>query len=334
MMTTRIDRAGKTGQQGMTLVEVMIAVTIIAILSSVVFALADTALKAWAQSNGEGEIYREGSMAMEYLATAVRSAHRVLVPIQSTTGTASQDVLALAMPCDDCDSRTDGDFDCIDNDGDGRYDEDVYRDMNHDGRPGIEGIDDNDNGTIDDYYTYSRADRNDDEDLKCSFWWFGVCFGYTIQYDEDWIDGLDNDGDGFLDEDWPSDMNDDGEDGMRYFDDDGDGAIDEGSRYDDDEDGSSDEDDFDPVLFYRDTATDELVLEHPLYNNDGNCSRDGYDEVVLAEDVTDFSVTVVSLGAGVTVVRVLLEITRGEDVVTLRTSLAPRNTEAWERWKY
>jgi len=333
-MARRSNRTESARQRGMTLVEVMIAVTIIAILSSVVFGLADTALKAWAQSNGEGEIYRQGSLTMEYLAIAVRSAHRVLVPLENATGVTSHDVLALAMPCDDCDFRTDGDFDCIDDDGDGRYDEDGYQDMNRDGRPGINGIDDEYNGTIDDLYNYSGAYRNDDEDVYCVFYMFGHCWGYSLNLDEDPLDNFDNDGDNFLDEDWPSDINGDGYPGKRYFDDDGDGSVDEGNDEDDDEDGQTNEDAFNPILIYHDTGTDELILEHPVYKDDGNCSRDDYDEMVLATDVTDFHVTLLSAGNGVQIVQVSLEITRGDDVVTLGTSIYPRNTEAWVRWKY
>lgn len=56
---------------------------------------------------------------------------------------------------------------------------------------------------------------------------------------------VDNDNDGLMDEDWGSDIGNDGQPGIAGFDDDGDGSIDEGggpARYDDDEDGIADED--------------------------------------------------------------------------------------------
>ncbi len=46
--------------------------------------------------------------------------------------------------------------------------------------------------------------------------------------DEDPIDGIDNDGDGSVDEDPPADANDDNKAGIADADDDGDGSIDEG----------------------------------------------------------------------------------------------------------
>jgi hypothetical protein len=56
--------------------------------------------------------------------------------------------------------------------------------------------------------------------------------------DEDPHDGVDNDGDGNVDEDISADSNADGAPGINRMDDDGDGPIDEGEVWDDDEDGT------------------------------------------------------------------------------------------------
>ena len=57
-------------------------------------------------------------------------------------------------------------------------------------------------------------------------------------------------------------LNDDGAPGIAGVDDDGDGSIDEGDVADDDEDGQSDEDWYDPVVFY---LSGSAVIERRAY---------------------------------------------------------------------
>lgn len=69
--------------------------------------------------------------------------------------------------------------------------------------------------------------------------------------DEDPIDGIDNDGDGNIDEDK-------GDGNIPGMDDDGDGQIDEGDSRDDDEDGLVNEDSLDPIIYTLDSGTNTL----------------------------------------------------------------------------
>ena len=79
----------------------------------------------------------------------------------------------------------------VDNDKDGLVDEDLGDDITNDGAPGIVGVDDDNDGTVDEAST-----RDDDED--------GLV-------DEDAVDGADDDGDGRIDEDSGSLADDDGD---------------------------------------------------------------------------------------------------------------------------
>jgi hypothetical protein len=129
-----------------------------------------------------------------------------------------------------------------------RIDEDLAPDMNEDGKNGIAGIDDDGDGSIDEWSGFFNG-QNDDEGSAAA--------------DEDWLDGLDNDGDGSIDEDVPGDSNNDGAPGIKDMDDDGDGEVDEGSIYDDDEDGSLAEVGLIPVIYLFDSGTGTLSESIP-----------------------------------------------------------------------
>ena len=114
---------------------------------------------------------------------------------------------------------------------------------------------------------------------------------YLSFSNEDDIDEVDNDGDNNIDEDSGADMNGDGEDGIRDVDDDGDGQIDEGDRNDDDEDGSVDEDWLDSVVYYMQSGN--LIERIPVpwdVNASGTVTGEDYVETTIAEYVTRFRV--------------------------------------------
>jgi prepilin-type N-terminal cleavage/methylation domain-containing protein len=75
--------------------------------------------------------------------------------------------------------------------------------------------------------------------------------------DEDPIDGIDNDGDGNIDEDTGDDSN------IAGMDDDADGSIDEGDTKDDDEDGVVNEDPLNSVVYSFDSGTNTLTESVP-----------------------------------------------------------------------
>lgn len=120
--------------------------------------------------------------------------------------------------------------------------------------------------------------------------------------DEDGLGNGDDDADGASDEDTSEDTNNDDEPGIAGFDDDYDGNVDEGSNDDDDEDGLRDEDWFDPVVFFLSGAT---LMERLPNLNPANGAD--YSEYAIAENVTHFRVERVA-GPSALLVDLTLEI--------------------------
>ena len=142
-----------------------------------------------------------------------------------------------------------------------------------------EEIDDDDDGWLDGWF----VNDNDDEQLFVK--------------DEDPINGIDDDGDGFFDEDPPADINNDGCAGVCGVDDDHDGTVDEGSSEDDDEDGVDNEDWYDPLVFYFDNGS--LIERTPVpwdQSGDGSVTGRDYVTTVIAEHVQRFRVERVKQG--------------------------------------
>ncbi|MFK8017948.1 MAG: prepilin-type N-terminal cleavage/methylation domain-containing protein [Gammaproteobacteria bacterium] len=277
-------------QRGVTLVEMLIAVLLSALLLSGFARLYRTTLDARAAVQTQRELMQEARFAMNRMVDALQATDRLILPLNDRSNTdwneslrqqdfpesaaqagSSRDtaVLAMAIPAtQDLDLNGIAD---ADNDGDGRIDEDWSGDVTNDGANGIVDIDDNGNGQTDE--TSFGVDRDDDE--------------YLSFPDEDPLNGVDDDGDGSIDEDSGADMNGDRAPGIEDVDDDGDGAIDEGDDDDDDEDGQIDEDWLDAMVFY---LNNDILLERrpsPLdANRDG--VTDGQDYVIenLATDVT------------------------------------------------
>ncbi len=302
--------------RGLTLVELLIAVAIGAVLMLALGGVAGQAVKTHDIVRNQARITEEARFALDQMAATVgRSAH-LLLPLADNPGTdwpenirdqtvpasppvgsstLATAVLAVTVPVD---QDLDGDgFPDADNDRDGMIDEDIPSDATRDGASGIRGIDDDGDGTVDES---SPSNADDDEDGKVD--------------EEIYGDGIDNDGDGSVDEDPSSDNNEDGGAGLKYVDDDGDGAIDEGGLLgllDDDEDGSSDEDWIDPLVFYLNSGS--LIQRTPVpWDQDGSGGVDGRDfvESTLADHVTHFRVERIAGAAGTAqLVDILLELT-------------------------
>ncbi len=81
--------------------------------------------------------------------------------------------------------------------------------------------------------------------------------------DEEILDGLDDDGDGDVDEDLGKDSNGDSEPGISGMDDDGDLDVDEGNNEDDDEDGTRNEDGPNLILYSFDAPNTTLYKVTP-----------------------------------------------------------------------
>ena len=131
--------------------------------------------------------------------------------------------------------------------------------------------------------------------------------------DEDPVDGIDNDGDGNIDEDCWWDINADGEPGIAGMDDDGDGQVDEGHQGDDDEDGSLTEVGLVPVLYTYNSGTDTLTKSVPYTG----------ESVDLSTHVTQFQVTYEAPER----LRIELTLTGDEgESITFTEYVYPRNT--------
>lgn len=287
--------------RGLTLVELLLAVTVLSLMALAFFSITHTTLRSWAHAGDRDEVTERGRAALERITQRVREAHRVLLPFQfAPLDTSTHRILCVALG--------------VDNDGDGRVDEDSY-DVYQDGTAsGLPGLDDDWDGSIDE-----GSPWNDDE---------------SGDYDEDALDGVSNDGDSWIDEDWGADMNGDGAPGVAYIDDDNDGWVDEGSVNDDDEDGWSDEDPIEPLVYYVDPAERPPVLAefHPLDGTTVLVTNLYYES---EEDYADgFRVTRVNLVNGTTVLHISLRLmTEAGELAEFRTTVACRNDDRTPRWQ-
>jgi prepilin-type N-terminal cleavage/methylation domain-containing protein len=190
--------------RGLTLLELLLSITIISLIAVAFVQLVAGSLDSWNHNQGKEDLLNTARLAMERMVKGVRTTTWVMMPLMisdptdpgyPTSSYYPRDILAVSG--------------MIDQDGDGRADEDTYKDINWDNKSGLQGIDDNNDGNID-----NGVGQDDDED------------GTT---NEDPVDGIDNDGDGRVDED----------PGSPFY----------SSADDDDGDGAWDEDVFDPVIY-------------------------------------------------------------------------------------
>ncbi|MFK7896614.1 MAG: type II secretion system protein J [Myxococcota bacterium] len=248
---------------GFTLIEALFGLALTAVLMLAMTNVIRVASAARADTATRDELVRDTQFAMNRMERMVRTTSRLLVPFGEDPNTGSIEsvfepgVLVVPLPAQ-IDRDLDG-FADADNDRDGLVDEDLPADMTNDSAPGIYQVDDDNSGIRD----ISFAGPADDDET-----------GFVR--DEDPINGIDDDGDGAIDEDPGADMNGDGAPGIAGFDDDGDGSIDEGDDADDDEDGQTNEDWFDPVVYFLDN---ENLVER-LPNLNPASGRDFTDRVI------------------------------------------------------
>lgn len=312
---------------GFTLIEMLIAVTVGAILLAGLYGVVSQTLQTQDAVHQKNILMRDARFAMQRMTRSVRHTRLLMLPMNdkvatnwpenireetvpastpigdSTKATA---VLAVTLPLYS-DLNSDG-FPDADDDKDGKIDEDLPNDRSYDFASGIYLIDDDGDGSVDEN---SQFYWDDDE-----FW--GV-------YNEDPIDGIDNDGDGLVDEDNASDMNGDGCPGICGVDDDADGTVDEGDVDDDDEDGNEYEDWYNPVVYYLDNGT--LKERTPVpWDTNADSTISGLDFITsdIAENVTLFRIERISKGSNQDqLVDIIIELTSpvtGEKV-TLQTQV-------------
>lgn len=284
--------------KGYTLIELLLAVVLASILMLGLSGVTNLATQTYIAVGEKNKLTRQARFAMQRMVQAVSNTRLLLLPFNDVSSTnwlenVREETVPPTTPSDDSTKYTavlavtlplysnlDGDgFPDADDDKDGKVDEDLPNDRNYDSAPGIYLIDDDGDGSVDE----STSDDDDDE-------------GNSI-INEDPIDGIDNDGDNNVDEDPSSDMNGDGCPGVCGVDDDGDGIVDEGSADDDDESGSSDDDWYNPVVFYLENGT--LKERTPVpWDKNGTGGITGQDYITsdIAENVSHFRVERIPAG--------------------------------------
>lgn len=260
---------------GFSYVEALATIIMVGLLMLGLLRILGGTLEAHDLARADHAAFEETRYALERMVRATSRSERLLVPMTENTATGHKESIrdpgVLAMTLNkERDLDTNGIPDA-DDDADGRFDEDVGKDMTWDNAPGIVGIDDDGDGATD------EGGGDDDDESGAD--------------DEETLDGIDNDGDGAIDEDLGGDMNGDGRSGIADFDDDGDSLIDEGIPPDDDEDGSTNEDFLNAVVFYQ--SGSEVIERIPVpWDESGGGLVSGLDfvEQVLVEDVIQFYV--------------------------------------------
>ncbi len=214
-----------TDENGLTLVELLMAIAIFGLIAAAATTLLSQSLNANTDGDARYGLYREGLLIMERMTGEARRSTFLLIP---NAHTATRDILAISGNVNEDNDYYFGDplFP--------RIDEDPKKQMTDDAKSGIIGLDDDGDGSTD------EGDKDDDDEDGL--------------IDEDPLDGIDNDGDGNIDEDTGDDSN------IAGMDDDGDGSIDEGDAKDDDEDGTINEDPLNPVIYSYDSGTSTLQV--------------------------------------------------------------------------
>ena len=304
----RLRFSSRGSQRGLSLLELLISLTVAALLMSGVMNVVGESLSTETAIRQKHSLVREARFLMQRMTTAVGRTNYLMLPLvenPSTTWSESvRDVLAVTLdPTLDrdgdgwADANNDKDFQDLDQDSvrDAdeweRIDEDSASDMTEDGVSGIIGIDDDGDGSVDE-------DQKDDDDEDG-----------TKDEEENGSDG-DLDGDGSFGEDKHQQMVRDDKAGLAGVDDDGDGSVDEGNKNDDDEDGVKNEDWLDPVVYYLNGSN--LIERVPAID-----PVDGTDfiETTISTRISQFQVTRLPLAGESPLVLIELELTSSDGEV-------------------
>lgn len=142
-------------QRGIALAELLVAAAIAALVMTALAGVLGSVRQADTQFSERALLQRDARLALERIAMMVEGSRSLLVPLEVTT--TSRNVLAVSLP-PGLDRNGDGYADA-DNNKNGSVDDDISTDYTNDGAPGIKGIDDDGDGTIDNGST-SDNDEN------------------------------------------------------------------------------------------------------------------------------------------------------------------------------
>ena len=191
-------------QAGLTLAELLIAIAIGGLLLAGLSGVAGGALRAEAAARERNALETDARLAMQRMVAAVAGTRRLLLPLAENPATGYSESIrdpgVLAVTLDWSIDRDRDGFADADNDKDGRIDEDPSGDFSNDAANGIVGIDDDNDGAVDEGGVDGSGVAADDDEAG--------------GFDEDPENGLDDDADGMVDEDAAKDRNNDGAPGL------------------------------------------------------------------------------------------------------------------------
>src|SRR3989304_7338097 len=158
-----------SGEKGVTLIELVIVLLIVSIIAAGLSELLSIGLLSSRENRTKSELLDSANYAMNRIISAARETNSVLIPLNAN---AVRDILAISA--------------MVDNDNDGKVDEDWSGDIGNDGQPGLAGFDDDGDGTTDE--GGGGAQLDDDE------------VGATDEDNQE--NGLDDDSDSNYDEEF------------------------------------------------------------------------------------------------------------------------------------
>ncbi len=277
-------------QIGFVLIELLVALMIASLVVGALAAIASQARASAERTRVREALMYDATFAMRHIVDAVQNTDRLMVPLADNVATTWREhVREQTVPASAPEPGSTRATAVLavtldpsaDLDGDGFPDADNDRDGRIDEDPPADSSYDNAPGI---FGIDDNGDGTVDENIGTANADDDETNGVV---DEDPLGGGDDDGDGIPDEDPGADANGDGAPGVAGVDDDGDGLFDEGSVTDDDEDGFSDEDWWDAVVFYLNG--DQLMQRIAVpWDEDASGGVDGRDyvETPLADNVT------------------------------------------------
>ncbi len=269
-------RVGFSDDKGVTLIELMIVLLILSIIAGGLSELLAVGLTSSRENRIKTGLIDDANYAMNRIINVARETNFILIPQNAPNPV--RDIFAVSA--------------MIDNDNDGKVDEDWSSDIGNDGKPGLAGFDDDGDGSIDE--GGGPVQYDDDEDGPV---------------DEDIPkNGLDDELDGNYDEEFRADMDISGQ------------RCPPGCSKDDDGDGMTEEDPVDPRIFYVNNGS--LYEKKIVWNPATGTSI--ITDSKLIDNVSQFRVERLLGVNGKTLIKIRIELATGKGNVMLESEAYPR----------